>query len=56
MIKVVREGKVHIKDGIFVIKDPENSKKYATVVPPDKGILLVNNIPVKAKVVGKRVM
>ncbi len=50
---MVREGKVHIKDGIFVIKDPENSKKYATVVPPDKGILLVNNIPVKAKVVVK---
>lgn len=50
---MVREGRVHIKAGIFVIKDPENSEKYATIVPPDKGILLVNNIPVKEKITVK---
>lgn len=48
-----KDGKVHIENGIFIINNPIDSEEYATIVPPEKGILLVNNSQVKGKTIVK---
>lgn len=50
---MVKDGSVCIRNGVFIISDPIVSKKYATIIPPDKGVLLVNNIQVREKTVVK---
>lgn len=48
-----KDGKILVKEGIFVVEDPIDSEKYATIVPPDKGLILLNNIKIKDKTIVK---
>ena len=44
-----KDGIVCIKDGKFVVINPIESEEYATIMPPEKGTVFINNIPISNK-------